>query len=99
MKHVYLAQLKCPSNHCVLAAVGEYEDDEAAKALGTSLESALAQAVQEKLLRASCALCGAHLLGLSVGRTPYRTLEEAEPVLKELQRRQRNAAELLMRRN
>jgi hypothetical protein len=28
---VYIAQLKCPGNHCVLAAYGEYESDQAAK--------------------------------------------------------------------
>lgn len=100
MKYVYLAQLKCPANHCVLAAANEFENKEAAKTLGVLLEQKLAELVNNKKLRSgTCAICGSHVLGLYIGRTPYHTMAEALPILKAMEHQRRITAELLLRRN
>jgi len=99
MKHVYLAQLKCPTNHCVLAAADEYEDDEASKALGVILEQTFIDLVAKNPGMGLCVLCGARVFEVTIGRTPYRTMAEAMPTLKYLEHRQRLTAEYVQRRN
>jgi hypothetical protein len=49
----YLAQLKCPSNHCVIGAAGVYADDVSAAQLECDLQEAFDKATAEHLLARS----------------------------------------------
>lgn len=75
---VYLAQLKCPSNHSVVAAAGECESAEAARALLIPQVSERFQALTEsKAIRKTCGICGSSDLHVEVGPTRFATMQEA----------------------
>lgn len=86
MTKVYIAQLKCPNNHCILALAGEYGEGDA-DAQATNLAYRLARQFGELVdggtLRRECGLCKATDLTVEVAKTRFRTMEEAEPALRE----------------
>ena len=83
MTKVYIAQLKCPSNHCVLAAAGEYESQEEAGILSYKLGQEFTRLTASGKLRHECAICKATDLNVQVAPTIFRTMEEAAPFLAE----------------
>jgi hypothetical protein len=84
---VYLAQLKCPQNHCVFAVAGEYESDEAANELALRLGFEVGAMVKAGEIKHECTLCLATALRVEIGRTRFATMAEAEPHLRENQDR------------
>jgi|SRR5215471_21730210 len=87
---VYIAQLKCPADHCIIAAYGEFASDAEA--------SVLAYRLGEKSkslwngIPAPCGLCGGAEFYVEVGKTRFNTMEEAEPVIRRLELQQSETA-------
>jgi hypothetical protein len=85
-RRVWIAQMLCgPNRHCIAALVGEADDEqEAGRELGRPLWPQV-----EKLLADSvnpwCGLCGSTRTNwrIELGRTPFRTMAEAESALAE----------------
>lgn len=94
---VYIAQLKCPSNHCILGAAGEFESMEEAQSLAPKLESEFEQMVAEGTLNRKCELCGSTMLSVAVDRTKFATMAEAKPYLQDSERMQALTAAMIKR--
>jgi hypothetical protein len=94
---VYIAQLKCPQKHCVLAISGEYESFDAAAILAYRLGRMMSELVGHKMLNHECGICKATDLNVTIGRTPFRSMAEAEPHLRQCEEDQRASAEWLKR--
>jgi hypothetical protein len=95
MKKVYLAQLKCPDNHCVLAAAREFETPEEAQVLGTLLMERFGVLVAAKQMNYECVLCHSMQLHVDIQPTVYRSLEEALPHLRAEEERQALTARMI----
>jgi hypothetical protein len=79
---VYIAQLKCPDNHCVLALAGEYESLEDAKVeLAVRLGATFGGLVRDKVLKRECGICHATHLHVEITATIFTSMEEALPEL------------------
>ena len=92
---VYLAQLKCPSGHCVLGAYGEFESLKEADAIKQELLAGFTRATDLHLMNPYCGLCKSRDLAVDIRETPWRTIEEARPVMEEMERRQLETARWL----
>jgi hypothetical protein len=80
---VYLAQLKCPSNHCVLALAGVFESlEDAQAALALRLGTTFGGLVRDKVLNYECGICHSTRLHVEIAPTVYASMEEALPELK-----------------
>lgn len=79
--NVYIAQLKCPSNHCILAAAGEYETEEAAQVLWHKVKKRFDDLIERKLADPGCGLCGSRIFHVDLMKTRFETMEEAKPYL------------------
>ena len=88
MKKVWIAQLKCPSNHCVLALYGEFESGDQALYLVHQLGMGFAEAVKRGLLNQKCDICQSTDLTPHLAATVFRTMEEAKEPLAEAERAQ-----------
>lgn len=84
-KRVWLAQMKCPGNHAILAAAKEAESREAAEELIPELQATIDSGVREGILNPWCGLCGAkaETWKIDLQRTDFATIEEAMPALAE----------------
>lgn len=78
---VYIAQLKCPSGHCVVAAAGEFESLDEAKVLSYRLGLDFGKLVESGQLKHECGLCHATDLHVDLAATVYATMAEAQPAL------------------
>jgi hypothetical protein len=96
MRHVWIAQLKCPQNHCVLACNGEFETREDAQALAYRLGEAFAGACLAGALKHECVICKSADLHVQVSPTKFRTMEEAREPLAELEREQAETRRFLL---
>jgi len=95
-QYVYLAQLLCPERHCILAFAGQYDSLEAAQGeLQARVQEAFDVAVGRKLFNPWCGICHSERLHIEVGRTNFRTIEEAMPTLQASALAQIAAAEYL----
>src|SRR5215831_19908498 len=93
---VYIAQLLCPQRHTILALAGEYESLEAATAqLSEWLEAAKQKLLESRNLDPWCGLCKSRDWHIEVGTTPFRSMEEARPALKQAERDQQATATYL----
>ena len=94
MNKVWIAQLKCPSNHCVVAVAAAIADDDTA-ALEAKLWAGFNRLVEGKKLNYECGICKATKLHAEVKRTGFDTLELAIPMLKEAEAQQLATATFL----
>lgn len=88
---VWIAQCLCPDRHCIVATAGEAETEElACIVILRVVRRAVERAVREKIINPWCSLCGADHRSwhYEVGRTAFRTMEEAVPQLREIERQQ-----------
>lgn len=99
---IYLAQLHCPSSHCILAvAAGPelQEGDETAfmLELGEALKGGAVRAMKDGKIDPWCGICGAEPKEWTVyvDLTKYTSMEEATPALREHERIQCEAVERL----
>jgi hypothetical protein len=85
MKRVWIAQCLCPHRHTILATAGEADGAEAAEEqVAAPLREAVEEALQSDVLNPWCGLCRAPAESwrYEVGRTRFRTMEEATPALR-----------------
>jgi hypothetical protein len=85
---VYIAQLKCPGNHCVVALVGQYASAEAAQKLGKLLLEGFEFMVEKRMLNRECGICHSTALRVEVAVSIFATMEEARPWLLAEEQRQ-----------
>lgn len=84
---VWIAQCLCgPARHCILATAGE-ADSVATATTGIldPLQQSITDWVRSGLFNPWCGLCHAEAAGwqYELGRTPFRTMEEAAPTLRQ----------------
>jgi hypothetical protein len=94
---VYLAQLKCPANHAVMAVCGEYENLKAAQALEPMLMESFNSVIEEGVLNRECGLCHATKLHVEIGATYWKSMDDAMPHLLAEQAKQILMLELMKR--
>jgi hypothetical protein len=85
MTKVYIAQLKCPQNHCVFATAGEFDDPDKANDLALLLGFEMGRLVISGALKHECGICKSTELKVEIGATRFRTMAEAEPFLRQSQ--------------
>lgn len=85
--HVYLTQCVCPQRHALLALAFEAEHDDLAKALCiTGMIPRMEGLFARGVINRHCGICGATELAFEMARTPFRTIDEAMPNLREIER-------------
>jgi hypothetical protein len=92
---VYLAQLKCPQNHCIMALAGLYGSLEAAQALEPMIEEWKEALFRSGVLNLECGLCKATVLHVEITPTIFQTLEEFQPAARAEEKRQLMIAQML----
>jgi hypothetical protein len=92
---VYLAQLKCPNNHCTIGCAGEFESLEAAQALKARVQEWFAVLVASRTLNNECGLCHSTDFHVEIAPTVFKTMEEFQPVAREEEARQMALADHL----
>ena len=88
---VWLAQCQCPQRHCILAASGAADDgSEARWTILAPLRERVLHMISAKTLNPWCAICHspAAKWQYAVGRTRFKTMEEAEPFLRQCEAEQ-----------
>jgi hypothetical protein len=95
MKVVYIAQLKCPNNHCVIGVAHAFETAEEAQQLEPLVMGTFRHGVQAGVLNNECGLCHSTTLHVEVKPTAFRTMEEARPMLREEERKQAMTAQAI----
>ncbi|HTI78956.1 MAG TPA: hypothetical protein VL614_00745 [Acetobacteraceae bacterium] len=91
MKRVWVAQCLCPGRHAILALAGEANSgQEAMVSIASPLRQAVQAALQEQTINPWCSLCNAkaETWVYEIGRTRFRTMEEATPTLRESEAKQ-----------
>lgn len=91
MMRVWIAQCLCPDRHCICAMAGEAENrDDAEKEIETALRGHMAVFVKAGHINPWCGLCkaGSETWTYELGRTRYRTMQEAKPRLKQMEAEQ-----------
>lgn len=84
-RRVWIAQMKCPGNHCILASATEATNRAQAEELIPHLQRTIAGAINEKVMSPWCGLCGAkaETWAVDLQRTTFATIDEAMPALAE----------------
>lgn len=97
---VWIAQLLCPLRHCILAVAGEYETEAAAGELSFLLGAHAAELMTPQgPFDHWCGICGSKELKIELAPSIFSTLDEARPILAQLQQEQiRNMAMLQAQR-
>jgi hypothetical protein len=90
MTAVWLAQCLCPQRHTIMAAAGEADEDDAEAEILEPLKLQVATALTDGLINPWCQLCKAVASDWTceVGRTRFRTMAEATPVLRQCEAEQ-----------
>lgn len=78
---IWLVQLLCPERHCIMAAAYEREGIES----GPGAEESLKGAIRENGLNWECGICMKKELHFEHGKTPFKSMEEAYPRLKQVE--------------
>lgn len=94
MKKVWIAQLKCPNNHCVCAVAAEIMPEDAS-GLEATLWSGFEHLVETGKAYRECGICKSTSLHAEVRRTIFNTLAVALPAMEESQRQQMATATFL----
>lgn len=94
--NVYLCQLKCLNNHCVLGAYGVYEHMDEATELARQVKAKFEELCAGPLNR-ECGICHSTQLYTQVDRTPFKTVEEAKPFIDAAERDQARTREWFRR--
>jgi hypothetical protein len=92
---VYIAQLLCPSRHCVIGVADVCETEEQVEGLRAKLQAGFDQMCESKVLNRRCDLCNSTALHIEVGRTEFKTLEQAKPFLLANEAAQRATAAMI----
>lgn len=92
--NVWIAQIKCPENHTVMATAAEIPDEEC-HLLAKLLQLRFNELVEQYLLNHECGICRSRNLHVEVAKTGFDSMEEARPVLEASQRQQLAVAQYL----
>jgi len=82
---VWIAQCLCPQRHCIMALAFN-EATTSVVLAKANLAAAVHNAIKDGELDPWCGLCRSPDFDIEAGRTPFRTLVEAEPHLREIER-------------
>jgi len=85
---VYIAQVLCPNRHCIIGVAKEYETEEEAQELLAEAHNRHQTMLRTRMINDYCGICLSKTVVIELGLLKAKTMEEAEPVLKELERRQ-----------
>jgi hypothetical protein len=91
MTRVWIAQCLCPSRHAILAASAEANGPrEAEQNAMTPLKENIIAMLADRVINPWCAICHAkaETWRYDLGRTRFRTMEEAAPHLRQNEREQ-----------
>lgn len=92
---IRIMQCLCPDRHCILAVAFDEQvtsTSEAERRLWEMIEDL----VSSRILKRDCAICRRERpLHLETGTTKFKSLAEAEPILRQLARRQEMTREFL----
>jgi hypothetical protein len=78
---VYIAELLCPARHCMVAVANFCETDEEVEALRKTADGILQAANSARAPeKTRCVKCRSELQ-VETSRTPFNSMEEAEPYL------------------
>jgi hypothetical protein len=96
---IWIAQALCsPARHCILAAAGMADGKaDADSAIAAPLQATISQLLKDGEINPWCGICGSPFEQwfVEVGRTRFRSAEEAKPSLAELQERNRAGRDAL----
>lgn len=84
---IHLIQYLCPSRHCI-AGIAYNPTDLPEEDAMAGFRQLVDEAVARHELNPWCGLCGSHELKYEDAITTFRTLEEARPVIEQLQAEQ-----------
>lgn len=93
---VWVAQCVCPQGHAILAAAGEAEGESAAEQdVAAPLRSQVAELLRTEVINPWCGLCKSPVDSwrYKLGRTRFRSMQEAEPALRQSEREQATTRE------
>jgi hypothetical protein len=93
---VWIAQCLCAQRHCIMALAFN-EAITSVNLAKANLAAAVQTAVNAGELDPWCGLCRSPDWDVEAGPTPFRTLVEAEPHLREIERRNLASRDYLMR--
>jgi hypothetical protein len=85
-ERVWIAQCLCPSRHCIAALIGVFPHEAAAtRGLAIPLRERITSMEEAGTMNPWCGICGARSASwrVEVGRTPYRSMAEAEGPLQQ----------------
>jgi hypothetical protein len=98
---VWIVQILCPKRHCILATPLELPADADPWAVGAAagnlLFTQLEEMIQKGTIHPWCGLCDAkrETFTAETGRTRFRTMEEAMPLLKAEAAKQASTREMI----
>ncbi len=84
---ICITQLLCPQRHCVLASVWD-DAESSADTAEPQLRDTFQSWVASGKLNPYCGLCRSETLHCETGVTPWQTMEEALPYIREQERQQ-----------
>jgi len=84
MRRVWIAQCLCPARHAILAVAGEAEEETASQTLLVPLREEIALLLASGTINPFCGICLSpdDTWKYEVGRTRFRTMDEAKPSLR-----------------
>jgi hypothetical protein len=88
---VWICQCLCPQRHCILASAGEAESKGAAEeTIALPLRTQVAALLKSGEFNPWCGLCNARseTWRYELGRTPFRSMGEAAPALRQTEQDQ-----------
>jgi hypothetical protein len=98
VKHrIWIAQVLCPSRHCIVAVSFDVADTSVNDAVA-ALRTKIATSVTLGLLNPWCGLCGSRVWTIAAGPTRWTTMAEAKPHLERLERENAMARNVLTQR-
>jgi len=83
---IWIAQCLCPARHAIMGLAGSADSEqEATTEIAWTLREAVEEALQAGKINPWCGLCHAPDADwrYELGRTPFHTIEEALPVLRQ----------------
>jgi hypothetical protein len=92
---IYIAQLLCPSRHCMIAAANRCDTQDEVDRLAATTEEQFRQMVESQNVKPYCAICGSQTIHVEAQRTRFATMDEALPHLNRLAEEQRQTHEFL----
>lgn len=85
---VRIIQLLCPARHCMMAVAYESATGEALPDKMQAFQESVKIGFGARVFNPWCGICRSHQLVYEDGATIFKTMEEAMPFLREMEKRQ-----------